>query len=652
MPDRIVSVPPRVSVIMPTFKQARFVRRAIDSLLTQSLTDWELIVVDDGSPDATQDILAPFLQDPRIRSIRFATNEGLGRALNAGLDASRGDLVAYLPSDDVWYEEHLASMVHLFDQRPDVALAYSGVRHHYNRSVPGQIDGEPLQLVQTMHRRDEERWLERSELTTDDLDRMLWSRLRAKGSTAGTECVTCEWVDHPGQRHKLLREPIGGINPYRLYCGVREPLRFRSTEGNFIDEAERFSRFRDRSATPMATDGLKILLVGELAYNPERVLALEERGHQLYGLWMPNPYWYNYVGPLPFGHVQDLNPSSWREEVRRIQPDVIYALLNWQAVPFARSVLAQNPGIPFVWHFKEGPFICLEHGCWEELIDLCTGADGFIVSSPEMLEWFDTVLPGLSGTIPTLSLDGDLPKREWFEAAPSERISSRDGEIHTVVPGRPIGLHPETVAELAAEGVHLHFYGDFTHGQWKAWIERTRGLAPHHLHLHANVDQNGWVSEFTKYDAGWLHGFTSHNRGDIRRADWDDLNYPARIATLAAGGLPMIQKNNAGARVAIQTLGRERDLSVFYSSIPDLANQLRDTIAMTRIRDSVWRQRELFTFDAHVDELVAFFRGVIASAPARRGGMAGFNVTLKGIRRPDSENGSNPAPRPETVSTA
>jgi Glycosyl transferase family 2 len=651
MADRIVSVLPRVSVIMPTFKQARFVRRAIGSLLTQSLTDWELLVVDDGSPDATQDILAPFLEDPRIRSIRFATNEGLGRALNAGLDASRGDLVAYLPSDDVWYEEHLASMVHVFDQQPDLALAYSGVRHHYNRSCPGQIDGEPLQLVQTMHRRGEERWLERSGLTTDDLDRMLWSRLRAKGSTAGTGFVTCEWVDHPGQRHKLLREPTGGINPYRLYCGVREPLRFHSTEGNVIDEVERFAQFRGRGATPMASDGLKILLVGELAYNPERVLALEERGHQLYGLWMPNPYWYNYIGPLPFGHVQDLDPASWREEVRRIQPDVIYALLNWQAVPFARSVLDQNPGIPFVWHFKEGPFICLEHGCWEELIDLCTGADGFIVSSPEMLEWFDTVLPGLSGTIPTLSLDGDLPKREWFEAAPSDRISARDGQIHTVVPGRPIGLHPETVAELSVEGVHLHFYGDFTHGQWKAWIERTRGLAPHHLHLHANVDQNGWVSEFSQYDAGWLHGFTSHNRGDIRRADWDDLNYPARIATLAAAGLPMIQKNNAGARVAIQTLGRERDLSVFYSSIPDLAHQLRDTTGLARIRDSVWRQRELFTFDAHVDELVAFFRRVIASAPGRRGGMAASGVTLEGIRRPDSANGANRALRPETVST-
>ena len=137
----------------------------------------------------------------------------------------------------------------------------------------------------------------------------------------------------------------------------------------------------------------------------------------------------------------------------------------------------------------------------------------------------------------------------------------RDGEIHRC--SRKTDRAASGDGRRArAEGVHLHFYGDFTHGQWKAWIERTRGLAPRHLHLHANVDQGGWVSEFSQYDAGWLHGFTSHNRGDIRRADWDDLNYPARIATLAAAGLPMIQKNNAGARVAIQALARGRDLGL------------------------------------------------------------------------------------------
>ena len=166
---------PQVSVIMPTFKQERFLRRAIDSLLTQSWTDWELIVVDDGSPDDTQPILAPFLDDPRIRGIRFDINQGLGRALNAGLDASNGPLVAYLPSDDVWYRDHLASLVDHFASQPDLALAYSGIRYHYNRSTSGQIEGEPLQLVQTMHRRTSDRWLERPEHPLEVVGRQLRS---------------------------------------------------------------------------------------------------------------------------------------------------------------------------------------------------------------------------------------------------------------------------------------------------------------------------------------------------------------------------------------------------------------------------------------------------------------------------------------------
>jgi hypothetical protein len=214
---------------------------------------------------------------------------------------------------------------------------------------------------------------------------------------------------------------------------------------------------------------------------------------------------------------------------------------------------------------------------------------------------------------PTMVLDGDLPKRDWFEAARPAKLSSQDGEIHTVVPGRPIGLHPETVAELAAENVHLHFYGDFTRGQWRAWIERTLKLAPQHLHLHATVDQEEWVREFGQYDAGWLHGFQSHNGGDLQRADWDDLNLPARMATLAVAGLPMIQRDNPGARVAIQTVAHERDLSVFYTSIPDLAEKLRDRATVERIGESVWRQREEFMFDTHADELIQFFRTVIGS---------------------------------------
>jgi glycosyltransferase involved in cell wall biosynthesis len=469
-----------VCVVMPTFEQSAFITRALESLLQQRHHNWTLVIVDDGSQDDTPQIVQPYLAHSRVRYHRFNENRGLGAALNYALDSTSSSYIAYLPSDDVIYADHLSSLVGTLAANPDAVLAYAGVRHHYSRFAMQTVEGEPLQLVQVVHRRTADRWLERDELVTDDLERMYWSKLRANGPFVASDRITCEWVDHPHQRHKVIREPAGGINPYRLRYRVQKPIRFHSTMGNFIDEREQYASLRPASVG--SSNGLRILLVGELAYNADRIVALEERGHRLFGLWMPDPYWYNTVGPLPFGNVEDLDRTRFPEEIARIRPDIIYALLNWQAVPFAFDVMRRNPGVPFVWHFKEGPFICLERGTWPQLTALYSQAHGRIYSSPEMAAWFDTL--GLPTHTPRLILDGDLPKRDWFDRPRARRLSLDDGDFHTVVPGRPIGLHPENVATLAAQRIHLHFYGDFTHGQWKSWIERTEGLAPGFLHLH------------------------------------------------------------------------------------------------------------------------------------------------------------------------
>src|SRR5690349_24579714 len=110
---------PKVSVLMPTFKQAPFIRRALESLRAQTLADWELIVVDDGSPDATHAVLAPYFDDPRVRYQRLDRNQGLGAALNVATGMARGRYLAYLPSDDVYYSDHLARLAALLDERPD-----------------------------------------------------------------------------------------------------------------------------------------------------------------------------------------------------------------------------------------------------------------------------------------------------------------------------------------------------------------------------------------------------------------------------------------------------------------------------------------------------------------------------------------------------
>lgn len=612
---------PTVSVLMPTFDQASLLPRAVESLLAQSFTDWELVIVDDGSPTKdTWEAVQGYVGD-RVRFERRDVNGGLGSACNAALERAKADLVAYLPSDDVWFAEHLESLVDCFSDDPDAVLAYSGVRNEYrvpgkgvlqNRTSDGQISGLPLQMVQVAHRRTEDRWIERSELVTDDLERMFWSKLRPRGSFVATGRQSCEWIDHPLQWHKVVQEPLGGINPYRTRYSVAHPLRFETTVGNRIDETATYRRFRERPDTPRAADGLKILLVGELAFNPERVLALEERGHQLFGLWTPAPHWFNAVGPQPFGHVTDLPRDGWRQAVHELEPDVVYGLLNWEAVPFAHEVLSSIDA-PMVWHFKESPFDCLANGTWDQLLDLMTLTAAQVYSSAEMRDWFGAVDPRiLSNGLPAV-LDGDLPKADWFPADRSPLLSATDGQIHTVVPGGPIGITTELITELAAADVHVHFYGDFHRGQWLDWVAACQEAGPRTFHLHPQVNHAEWVRELSQYDAGWLHQLRSSNGGELRRADWGDLNVAARVATYAVSGLPMILPDNSGHTMAMQSLVTSLGVGVLWQEPTDLVAQLKDNVAMTQRRERMWAGRDQFTFDSHVDDLVDLFRQAIAA---------------------------------------
>src|SRR5256885_117484 len=88
---------PLVSVLMPTYGQAGFIRRALDSLLAQSLSNWEAVIVDDGSQDDTAAIVQSYLVDHRIVYVRNARNGGLGRAINRAMELAHAPLLAYLP---------------------------------------------------------------------------------------------------------------------------------------------------------------------------------------------------------------------------------------------------------------------------------------------------------------------------------------------------------------------------------------------------------------------------------------------------------------------------------------------------------------------------------------------------------------------------
>lgn len=106
---------PLVSVVMPAYGHERFVGPAIESVLAQTLTDWELIVIDDASPDGTWAEVARF-QDPRITVDRHRFNRGAHATLNEGLARARGPYVAILNSDDLYHPSRLERLVGYLEQ--------------------------------------------------------------------------------------------------------------------------------------------------------------------------------------------------------------------------------------------------------------------------------------------------------------------------------------------------------------------------------------------------------------------------------------------------------------------------------------------------------------------------------------------------------
>jgi glycosyltransferase involved in cell wall biosynthesis len=636
---------------MPTYRQEAFLPRAVGSLLAQSMTDWELVVVDDGSPGDVPAALAPFRPDPRVRCLRLPTNQGLGAALNAGLDRARGELVAYLPSDDLYDRDHLRTL--LAALTADATLTYSGIRHHGHATSLVAPPGHTLQLVQILHRAGSHRWLTRRRLESDDLERLFLRRACPPAARRATGRVTCTWTEHPEQRHKAIRErDDGGVNVFRRRFRVRHPLRLHSRDAGLVDEVALYRRFRDRSFPP--PERMSVLLVGELAYNPERVLALAEHGVRLHGLWTPDGLGYHSVGPMPFGHVTDLPSEHWPEAVRRLDPDVIYAQLDWRAVPFAARVLDTVPEVPFVWHFKESPQRSIARGEWPALAWLCRDADAVLLSSPEERDWFLATLPGQLDPDRAGVLDGSLPKADWFaepvsmrappslravsmRAPPSPRavsmrapsrppaarppLSTSDGQVHTVVVGRPLGLDPEFVAGLAAHRVHLHCHGPRDgpgpDGAWRRWLSALPDAARDHVHLHPRVDQRRWRRVLSRYDAGWMHRFTSDNQGELARCTWDDLNYPARLGTYLVAGLPVLQPRADGSIVAMDRLVERLGIGLRYTDANEVAAALHDRTTLARARERVVSRRMLFSFDRHVPELIALFER-LAGRPTRR----------------------------------
>jgi glycosyltransferase involved in cell wall biosynthesis len=204
-----------VSVIIPAYEVATFIKNAVESVLSQTWSELEVVVVDDGSTDGTLQILRS-MADPRL-TILSQTNKGSAAARNAGLQVARGNFVAFLDGDDVWSCTKLEEQVETFRRNPDIDLVFTlsriideRGRDTGRRSVPvaGHVSLRQL-MVENIINNGSAVMLRRSAL----------------------EAVGLFDVDLPSCVDYDLWLRIGVLRPNNIYCISRPLTHYRIRDG-------------------------------------------------------------------------------------------------------------------------------------------------------------------------------------------------------------------------------------------------------------------------------------------------------------------------------------------------------------------------------------------------------------------------------------
>jgi glycosyltransferase involved in cell wall biosynthesis len=117
---------PRVTVVIPCYNYGHYLEDAVSSLIAQTFTDWEAIVIDDASTDSTPEVVSQ-IRDTRVTCIRHETNWGNIRTFNHGLTLAQGDFLVLLSADDRYHPEFMESVVRMLDEHPEAGVVYTGV---------------------------------------------------------------------------------------------------------------------------------------------------------------------------------------------------------------------------------------------------------------------------------------------------------------------------------------------------------------------------------------------------------------------------------------------------------------------------------------------------------------------------------------------
>jgi glycosyltransferase involved in cell wall biosynthesis len=198
---------PSVSVVIPTFNREHYIGRALESVLNQTYTDYEIIIVDDGSTDKTGEIIRRYQETAdNIRYIRTTENKGASAARNTGIQEACGTYIAFQDSDDVWMPEKLEKQVKILSETgPAVGLVYTGF---------WLVKGDTQQYIPHPSYKKREGYIANEIL---------------KGSFIGTPTILIkkECFEHMG----LFDESLPQLQDWELMIRVSERYQFR-----FIDE--------------------------------------------------------------------------------------------------------------------------------------------------------------------------------------------------------------------------------------------------------------------------------------------------------------------------------------------------------------------------------------------------------------------------------
>lgn len=119
---------PEVSVLIPCYNAGRFLKDALESVLSQTYTDYEIILVDDGSEDNTAEVAGQY---PQVSYIR-CEHKGVSAARNTALALAKGEFITFLDADDMWMPQKLEKQIAYMTQQPECELVYTGVRNFFD----------------------------------------------------------------------------------------------------------------------------------------------------------------------------------------------------------------------------------------------------------------------------------------------------------------------------------------------------------------------------------------------------------------------------------------------------------------------------------------------------------------------------------------